>query len=55
MTQNKAVVPGQVSKEKHVMTRTIVQKGTCASIVNVPARPLHAVSHVRTVMAMAAV
>ena len=37
------------------MTRRIVQKGTFAATVNVPARSLHAMAHVRIVMAMAAV
>ena len=38
-----------------MMTSKIVQKGTFAAMVNVPARALHAITHVRTVMAMAAV
>ena len=38
-----------------MMTMTTVQKGTFAAVVNVPARSLHAMTHVRNVMAMAAV
>ena len=38
-----------------MMTMTPVQKGTFAAMVNVPARFLHAIAHVRNVMAVAAV